>query len=379
MEGLLTKDLGPWREECAVKLLESEKRIQELSAFMGLDGFVDEIVHVVDKRDHAESYQRVPTIARLAERLAAAAGRSTNIELVNQRTKLGGNGPIMANALSCFGMKVTYLGALGYPTMHPVFNDFAKRAEVHTIAESGHTDALEFQDGKVMLGKTVQLGEITWDNIQARFGRDQLIARFSASDLLGFVNWTMIPYMSDVWAAFLHEICPEMEGRRRKIFFDLADPEKRTPADIVRAVELIGAFEKYFDVIFGMNEKEASEVGKALGINPDDDSAESLARFGAALRERVPVSTLVIHPVSFALTVSAQAVDLVEGPIVDKPLITTGAGDHFNAGFCLGKLLDFDNAMALLTGVSASGYYVRTGHSPTPGELAGLLRNWPSR
>src|SRR2546422_230764 len=96
----------------------------------------------------ARHYARVPTIARLAERIAEAADRSTNIELVNQITKLGGNGPIMANALAGFGMKVTYLGNLGYPHLHPVFHEFARRAEVYSIAEPGHTDALEFEDGK---------------------------------------------------------------------------------------------------------------------------------------------------------------------------------------------------------------------------------------
>ena len=48
---------------------------------------------------------RLPTIARLAERVAAAAGRSGNLELVPQITKLGGNGPIMANALASFGLE----------------------------------------------------------------------------------------------------------------------------------------------------------------------------------------------------------------------------------------------------------------------------------
>ena len=125
------------RAACAQLLLANSARAATLSAFVGLDGFVDEILHVVDKRESADIYQRLPTIAQLAERLAAAAGRSTNLELVSQLTKLGGNGPIMANALASFGLKVTYLGILGYPNLHPVFRDFAKRAEVHSIAEPG--------------------------------------------------------------------------------------------------------------------------------------------------------------------------------------------------------------------------------------------------
>src|SRR5271169_867720 len=125
------------REKCAAGLLAGADRARAMTAFVGLDGFVDDILHVVDKRESAEKYVRLPTIAQLAERLAAAAGRSTNIELVSQLNKLGGNGPIMANALASFGLKITYLGILGYPNLHPVFEGFAKRAEVHSIAEPG--------------------------------------------------------------------------------------------------------------------------------------------------------------------------------------------------------------------------------------------------
>src|SRR5213083_3461980 len=158
------------REQCAAGLLANISRVREMMAFIGLDGFVDEILHVVDKRESAERYVRLPTIAQLAERLAAAAGRSTNVELVSQRTKLGGNGPIMADALASFGLRVTYLGLLGYPNLHPVFADFARRAEVYSIAEPGYTDALEFEDGKVMLGRHQSLKQMNWDNLKARFG-----------------------------------------------------------------------------------------------------------------------------------------------------------------------------------------------------------------
>jgi len=368
-----------FREQCAAKLLTLVEASSRLHAFVGLDGFVDEIIHVVDKRDNAETYQRVPTIEALGDRIVKAAGKSTNIELVVERTKLGGNGPIMANALARLGIKVTYVGALGYPVMHPVFNEFARRAEVHSIAEPGRTDALELQDGKVMLTKSIQLNEITWQNIQARFSRDKFIEKFSTADLVAFVNWTMIPYMSDLWASLLSEFCPNPRVVRRKIFFDLADPEKRTGKDITRALELIVRFEKFFDVILGLNEKEAYEVGNVLGLNTSARSREGLAALSAEIQRKIPISTLVVHPVSYALAVSGGEVSTVDGPYVEKPLITTGAGDHFNSGFCLGKLLGFGTAASVLLGVTASGYYVRNAQSPTIEGMVELLRNWPHR
>ena len=369
-----------FRERVAVRLLTLVEAASRLRAFVGLDGFVDEIVHVVDKRDNAESFQRLPTISRLSERIAAASGRSTNIELVNQRTKLGGNGPIMANALARLGIKVTYVGALGYPNMHPVFNEFARRAEVHSIAEPGHTDALEFEDGKLMFGKSAHFSEITWANIQARFGRDKFIEKFSTADLVGFVNWTMIPYMSDLWASLLEEFCPNPTPVKRRIFFDLADPEKRNAKDMLRALELITRFEQYFEVILGLNEKEAYEIGAVLGLNTKNRSRDGLSTLTASMQKQVPVSSLVVHPVACALAVSRSGVvSLVDGPYVEKPLITTGAGDHFNSGFCLGKLLGFDNAASVLIGVTASGFYVRSAQSPCIDDLVLMLRDWPSQ
>lgn len=366
------------RDTCAAQLTAAASRASRLRAFIGLDGFVDDILHVVDKRESAEKYLRLPTIAQLADRLAGAAGKSTNIELVSQRTKLGGNGPIMANALASFSLRVCYLGNLGCPNLHPVFAEFARVAEVHSLAEPGYTDAVEFEDGKVMLGKHQALKQVNWQNLGDRFGHDRFAAKMDEADLVGFVNWTMLTGMSDIWAATLREICPKLNRRRRKLFIDLADPEKRTHEDILKALELIAGFERHFDVIFGLNEKESCEIGQHLGLATADRTPAGLRELGKKIHARVPVNTVVIHPTAFALAVSDDDAATVEGPFTAKPVITTGAGDHFNAGFCLGKLLGLGNDLSLLTGVSASGFYVRTGTSPTIADLVNLLKNWPA-
>jgi len=366
------------REKTAAKLHGLISTVSQTTAFVGLDGFVDEILHVVDKRENAEKYTRLSTIAQFAERLAAAAGKSTNVELVSQLTKLGGNGPIMGNALASFGMKVTYLGVLGYPNLHPVFAEFARRAEVHSIAEPGYTDALEFEDGKIMVGKHQSLKQMNWENIKSRYGLDKFTDKFISADLVGFVNWTMLTYTSEIWSAVLKEVCPKIKGPRRKLFIDLADPEKRTSEDIVRALKLIAEFQKYFDVILGLNEKESDEIGKNLGLNTKDHSPEGLQHLCREIHTRVHVDSLVVHPTAFALASGPDGMFVIQGPFTPKPKITTGAGDHFNSGFCLGKLLGFSTSECLLTGVATSGYYVRSGQSPSVADLAGMLRNWPA-
>lgn len=367
------------RAACASQLQANANKLGSQNAFLGLDGFVDEIFHVVDKRENADKYTRLPTIAKFAERLAGAAGKSTNVEMVTQVVKLGGNGPIMANALASFGLKVCYLGNLGYPNVHPIFSDFTKRAEVYSIAEPGYTDALEFEDGKIMCGKHSALRQVNWENINKRFGFEKFLAKMQGAQFVGFVNWTMLTAMNDMWASIQKEVCPKLTGPRRKLFFDLADPEKRTREDILKALGLITEFEKYFDVILGLNEKEAYEIGGHLGLNTSDHSPEGLLKLAKEIHARIKVNTVVVHPVHYALAVSANDAAIVEGPFTPKPLITTGAGDHFNAGFCLGKLLGFDNAKAVLTGVSTSGFYVRSAKSPTVSDLINLMNNWTAQ
>src|SRR5262249_43954017 len=158
---------------------------------------------------------------------------------------------------------------------------------------------------------------------------------------------------SDIWEAILKEIGPALPSeRRRVIFFDLADPEKRTRQDISRALDLIGKFEKHFRVILGLNEKEAHQVGEVFGLRVKSSAPEALGDFAREIGAKLPISTLVVHPTSYALAVSEGNVSMVEGPFTPKPRITTGAGDHFNSGFCLGKLLGLDDAMSVLTGVT---------------------------
>jgi hypothetical protein len=365
------------RGRVAGQLAEAGAKATSLTAFIGLDGFVDEILHVVDKRESATRYTRLATIGQYAARLGSAAGQSTNVELVSMITKLGGNGPIMSNALASFGIRVSYLGNLGYPSIHPVFAEFTQRAEVHSIAQPGFTDALEFEDGKIMLGKHQSLKEVNWPNIESRFGREPFVARFGGADLVGFVNWTMLPHMSAIWETVLSEICPQLSGPRRTLFVDLADPEKRTPEDLRAALGLVVKFGQWFDVILGLNEKESREVGRVLGLDTSDRTRAGLSGLALEINRCVPVHTVVVHPTAYALAAHGGRVSLVEGALASRPLITTGAGDHFNSGFCLGRLLGLDNGASLLCGVATSGHYVRTASSPAIADLVAFMQDWP--
>jgi sugar/nucleoside kinase (ribokinase family) len=360
------------------------RAIDDLSAtraVVGLDGFVDSIIAVVDKRYGSDRYDPVRTIAAMGEKISNAAGESSNYELVVKHRKLGGNGPIMANALACLGLHVTYLGSLGYPEIDPVFRDFARRAEVKSITDPGHTDALEFDDGKLMFGKHQSLGDVNWENLVDRVGRDELQRLFDGANLIGLVNWTMLPQMSRIWDRLIAEVLPGGDrggtGPRRTLFIDLADPEKRTFEDIRNALGALGRFQEQVDVILGLNLKEALEVSDVLGLPPETDPEASIEPIAAAIRQALDVGCVVIHPRRAAAAATASETVRFAGPFVQHPMISTGAGDHFNAGFCLGRILGLGLEESLCAGVSCSGYYVRTAQSPSAEQLAEFVRVLP--
>jgi hypothetical protein len=342
-------------QRAAAALVAQTNQLSTHRVTIGLDGFVDEIVSIVDKRESLETFTRIPTLSAFAERIARAAGKGTNAELVVERVKLGGNGPIMADALAVAGLNVTYIGNLGSPTLHPAFEEFAKRATIYSIAEPGLTDALEFDDGKLMLGKHQTLNDVSWENLLKHVGIDQLTSLIAESSLIGLQNWTMLPCMSDIWQHVLDEICPKLAPRAtRRIFFDLADPEKRNPRDIAHAIELIARYRTIFETYLGLNEVRA------------------VSKF---IHDKTNIAGVIVHPRAYAVAAAADGVVTVDGPFVERPQISTGAGDHFNAGFCLGKIIGADNEIALQLGVAASGYYVRTAKSPAAAELAEFLRS----
>jgi len=358
-----------------------KKDSSKYNMLIGFDGFIDEIIHVVNKRTDAEHFSRIETIKAFADRIHRASGLSTNIELYPSQKKIGGNGPIMCNALSKHKSNITYIGALGLPNIDEVFQPMSKDVTLLSFANSGHTDALEFDDGKLMLGKMASLNQVTFEELMKRIGEKSLIKLMNQADLFAMVNWSMLPYMTDIWENMIQTILPKLRVRKARplLFFDLADPEKREDEEIIQAIKLMKKFNPYYRVVLGLNKKEAYDLAKVLDLF-DEESLNhmqvSLEDLTKALYDYIDIYSVVVHPVDRSCTVIDGAFFEEHGPYVEKPKLTTGAGDNFNAGFCMGLLLDLSPEQALLMGMGTSGFYVRHAHSPNFEELQEFLQSW---
>ena len=364
-------------EQALLSLAAKLKKLPplEVKALIGFDGFVDEIVHVVDKRKNANEYSRLGSMAEYGRKIENSSGLSMNFEMVTITRKLGGNGPIFANALLGFDFDITYVGALGVPDIHPVFSDMASRCRSLAIADPGRTDAIEFFDGKIISTKMETLKDVNWSNLLENLGMEELKKLVDECSLLGFENWTMLPYMSDIWEHILSEVLPgrSKDAPEATIFFDLADPEKRDKGDILKALELMGKFGEYYRTVLGLNEREAHEIAEALGLSDKAADLETMARY---IFSKADLDILVIHPVKEACMITDEGYYAASGPFCEFPKLTTGAGDNFNAGFVLGVMAGLGGTQALAMGMAASGFYVRYARSPDAEELIGFLEDW---
>ena len=118
-------------------------------------------------------------------------------------------------------------------------------------------------------------------------------------------------------------------------------------------------------MILGLNLKEAIEIAAVLGLPAGSDPEAGLVEDAVAIRAALGLACVVIHPRRAAAAATATENAWFLGPFVQHPKISTGAGDHFNAGFCLGRILGLSLEESLCTGVATSGYYVRSARSPS--------------
>jgi hypothetical protein len=364
----------------AANALEAVADDHRPEVVVGFDGFIDYIIDVVDKRSSQTEYDDVRTIADFGARISAAAGQSANIELVVTQTKIGGNGPIMANAMLGYAADLAYLGVVGEgDVVHSVFQPLADGArEVIGLGGPASTDALEFSDGKLMLGKLTPMDMVTYDNLRASVGDVKLRRLLAEAAAVATVNWTMSMGMTEIWQGLAKDILPGLRQDRPFWFVDLADPAKRTADDLLGALDAIKALQQHCDVVLGLNGSECRQLLTLLDEEwtGDKESTDQAERGAAFLGERLGLSWVMVHLVASAACAwdggSAQAA----GFLCPDPVITTGAGDHFNAGFLSALVAGLEPVDCLLVGGATSGAYVRSAISPERAKTVEFLREY---
>jgi sugar/nucleoside kinase (ribokinase family) len=367
----------------AADLLEQSTSRPPPRAVVGFDGFLDTIAHAVDRRRsmRPDDYEPVRTIAALGRRIGDAAGRSANLELRAREVRAGGNGPIMAGALASLGVEVTLIGALGREgapaDIDPAYRPLAERCvRVVSVASSARTDALEFEDGKIMLNWSANLDGLDWDAVVRAIPPAELAELCAGAALLATVNWTNLGGLPSIWRGLREQVLPRTGGRSLGLFVDLTDPAKRTDDELRRALDDLSLFPNHISVTLGLNIAEAERFRALLGLgaSPIRRTPEGMAAAASEIRDATGLDEIVLHTRGAAgAATRAESVGLPTR-LVERPAISTGAGDHFNGGYSAARALGLPLGESLACGCDTASAFVRTGRCPSRSELVNELR-----
>ena len=348
-------------------------RIDRMAGICGFDGFIDTFIRM----------QAPATMDEFGVKVSQAAGISASYPVHHLGDKFGGNGPLFAVALHdvlCGSVDISYIGALGKDSVLPIFQEAlrGKVKNIHTLAEPAHSDCLEFKDGKIMLSDMRSCAEVSWERLMECVGAETMDGLLKESRFIAAVNWGKLVNVGSVWENIAKRLGALGIPKKEVVFFmDLADFEQRPHEDRLGLVKLLSQITAQCHTLLSFNLKEAWQMadefgGKFHGRKLPEDVAE----VAAFLKEHMDADRILIHPNDGAACASERGCVYIPGPFCKEPLISTGAGDHFGAGCLAGYLYGLDDLGLLLSGVCASGHFVRTGRSASYGEICHLADLW---
>lgn len=345
------------------------------SVFVGFDGFIDNISVVVSKRSSiGDGVEKINQITGLADKIARSAGKNANIELCLAKRKLGGNGPLLANGLLSAGVEVKYIGLLGEP-IDAIFKDFADKSNAISVGNPGETHALEFDDGKIMFCYTKSVERLTYEKIIEVVGEEHYCNILSNSDVLVFENWTMLLNLTDILQkTFFGKTGEKLKQGQHAMFFDMADPAKRSKIEVLQFLELLKKIEEFGTVTLSLNRSEAEYVADVFEIKlPDVSDADEFKQMFYELKNKIGISSLVCHFAKGAFWANSQKCYFQKSYSVQKVFCLTGSGDNFNAGFISGLISGKTPINVLKTAHAFAAVYISNGEISNVSEIDKLI------
>ncbi len=309
------------------------------SVTIGFDGFMDEMISLVGERQSLAEFKAVPDITTFGELITKAAGHSSLREIVVNGVHPGGCAINMGDGLAAFGVPVDGFATLGEP-VHPAF-------------------------ASVIAG-------FTPEHVATMLADGAYATACATARVIALTDWSLYPHMTAVWRLLQEKVYARLV-HRPAFFIDLVDPSSRSPGDIRAMLDTLSAFAATGAFTLGLNGNEANILARLLGLPAAGTVPESVPQQAHSLRERLGIAEVVIHHIKFAAVANATETAIMDTFYCAKPKKSTGAGDRFNAGYCLGLLLKLDARSRLVCANASAGFFVREARSASLPELAQFI------
>jgi sugar/nucleoside kinase (ribokinase family) len=336
----------------------------------GFDGYVDTVRTV---GTDAGAGERIATLDELGEEImtSAAADSSLSISWERQGQRTGGHASHLARAYLRLGFDPTIVGMCGDPVLDIFRREFAD-CTIRSLGEPGRTDAIEFDDKKLLLTENGDEQTLDWATLRSQVGIETLADELDGARLLGVGYWSMIPGLAGILDGIRETVLPRLSAPPQHVLIDPANVRKLDPEEIDEVAAATQRLGEAAELTLSGNRFETKVLAAELaGKTTDSIEADVRAVFDA-----IGVDRYVAHSPTRSVCVSGTGQASVGVEPVDEPVLTTSAGDHFNAGFALGIIEGLPDDAAVVLGNALARTFVRTGETPTYPELVSAVKSY---
>jgi hypothetical protein len=340
----------------------------------GFDGFIDRVREMQTETNAGT--ERIESLEAVGTRIleAADAGASSTFGWRTTGRRAGGHVCHLSRAYDVLGYDPTLVGALGDP-VRPFFEETFGHLDHHSVGEPGLTDAVEFDDGKLLISEGGDVSGLDWNRLVEAVGVGTLSDALDGTRLFGIGYWAAVYGLPGIIDGLRECVWPSLADPPAHVIVDPADIRRISPSGVERAADATGRLSAVTDTTLSANRVETQAMVEVLCDAATGDLVEDTRR----LFRTLSVDRVVTHGVDRSCCVSADGATTVAVSPVNRPSITTSAGDHFNAGFSLGIIEGASEAAALVAGNAYARRFVDTGETPDYAELFDAVDTYPAQ
>ena len=314
---------------------------------VGFDGFIDVLTKPIKNTLTNEYFK---TIEEFGQYLVSKSSVSCSIEYTEFERKLGGNMPNFAYSLACKGIEVNAIGTLGDA---PEFDKLHEKCNTFSYGKEYIAQALEFDSSKIFLAQSVKLDFDPYEKISSIFD----IINFTENDAFVLLNWSELSFSTKLWDD-IYEKCFAIKNtdKNKFLFFDLCDIERH---DYDEVAEILNIIQKYCTKRYGilsLNGNEFNILARLLNVKSSDPQA-----IIKEIYSNLHIDEILVHTTKVSYSCNENGFYLKNTKYVEKPVISTGSGDNFNASFLYAKLRGFDAEKCLELANLGAYKYIITG------------------
>lgn len=340
------------------KQRQFRQKLGKKKAFAGFDGYTDLLYSVVQSEKQGTK-QMFKLSEEFAKSLLETSGMSSEYEIVLRNRRVGGNAPIMSIGMASMGANVSCVGLFKKDDLM-IGNDLDGELNLYSWGSPATTVALEFEDCKYMLADCGEMKCITCQNLEEVMKENKIDRDILKYDLIAIVNWAAIPELKIILKNMFLSEADAGKMDHKWLFLDLSDIKTKEKKEI----------EEYFAVIKQI--RDLTGINTCLSVNENELRVlrEKLQILSVCeeevlqeVRKILHVTEIILHAMKKAVYCSEEEMVTTQKKICTHPVLTTGAGDNFNAGVCVGKLLELKAEEQLQMGNHAAEFYVTHGYS----------------